>query len=67
GLGGGRRVSVNTMGKYCNTLHVSVAQAKGMTLVKHSLALNMTYGQVADNLPPPSAVAQLVHITQISK
>ncbi|KAH9300987.1 hypothetical protein KI387_012570 [Taxus chinensis] len=46
---------------------IPFAEARGRTLVEHSPALGVTYGQVADNLPPPSAVAQLVQSTRISK
>uniref|UniRef100_A0A0D6QVV0 glucan endo-1,3-beta-D-glucosidase n=1 Tax=Araucaria cunninghamii TaxID=56994 RepID=A0A0D6QVV0_ARACU len=46
---------------------IPFAESKGRVLVEHSPALGVTYGQVADNLPPPSAVAHLVQSTLISK
>ncbi|GLJ30363.1 hypothetical protein SUGI_0600790 [Cryptomeria japonica] len=46
---------------------IPFSEARGRNLVERSPALGVTYGQVADNLPPPSAVAQLVQSTRISK
>eukprot|EP00253_Pinus_taeda_P000811 PITA_00811 len=40
---------------------------RGRSLVYRSPALGVDYGQTADNLPPPSAVAKLVQRTTISK
>jgi len=42
-------------------------RGRGRTLVEHSPSLGVNYGQTADNLPSPSAVAKLVQSTAISK
>lgn len=41
--------------------------SKGRSLAQRLPALGVDYGQTADNLPPPSAVAKLVQSTSISK
>jgi len=41
--------------------------SRGRSLAQRLPALGVDYGQTADNLPPPSAVAKLVQSTSISK
>lgn len=46
---------------------VAESGSRGRSLAQRLPALGVDYGQTADNLPPPSAVAKLVQSTSISK
>eukprot|EP01018_Ginkgo_biloba_P002013 Gb_00800 [translate_table: standard] len=46
---------------------ISFTEARGKSLLERSPALGVSYGQTADNLPPPTAVAHLIQSTSISK
>lgn len=50
---------------HCIPCRESIGRSRA--LVEHSPVLGVNYGQTADNLPPPSAVAKLVQSTTISK